>query len=134
MPIERPFKEGANFAYLQEVVLRRTTDGPVPVIEMMADGSIMGEVTGLDYTIDQMTELADLANPNRKGPRRAPGDGLKFLELNLAFSKAVGYDSVISFVPVPVSQTRARMDHSMPETDSRGVPQARQALPVSFLW
>jgi len=119
MPIERPFKEGADFAYLQEVLLRRSTGGPVPVIEMMADGSIMGEVTGLDHTIDQMTELADLGNPDRKGPRRAPGDGLKFLELNLAFSRAVGYDSVISFVPVPVIQTRAQYSESGGDYASR---------------
>ena len=84
MPIERPFKKGADFEYLREVILRRTTDGPVPVIEMMADGSIMGEVTGLEHTIDQMTELTDLDNPDRKGPRRSSGDGLKFLDLNLA--------------------------------------------------
>ena len=98
MPIEKPFKEEADFEYLRKVILRQTTDGPVPVIEMMADGSIMGEVTGQAYTIDQMTELSDLGNPDRKGPRREPGDGLKFLDLNLSFSKAVGYDSVINFV------------------------------------
>lgn len=119
MPIERPFKEGADFEYLQEVILRRTTDGPVPIIEMMADGSVMGEITGLDYTIDQMTELRDLGNPERIGPRRAPGDGLKFLELNLAFSKAVGYDSVIGFVPIPLTQTRAQYSESRGDHGSR---------------
>jgi hypothetical protein len=70
MPIEKPFKEEADFEYLREVILRQTTDGPVPIIEMMVDGSIMGGVTGLDYTIDQMTELNDLSNPDRKGPGR----------------------------------------------------------------
>ena len=119
MPIEEPFKHGADFDYLREVILRRTTDGPVPVIEMMADGSIMGEVTGLEHTIDQMTELTDLDNPDRKGPRRSSGDGLKFLELNLAFSKAVGYDSVINFVPVPLTQTRAQYSESRGKDGSR---------------
>ena len=37
---------------------------------------------------------------------------MKFLELNLAFSKAVGYDSVIGFVPIPVTQTRAQYTQS----------------------
>jgi len=119
MPIERPFKKGADFEYLREVILRRTTDGPVPLIEMMADGSIMGEVTGLDHTIDQMTELTDLGNPDRKGRRRAPGDELKFLDLNLSFSEAVGYDSVISFVPVPLTQTRAQYSESGGDYGSR---------------
>jgi uroporphyrinogen decarboxylase len=119
VPIERPFKEGADFEHLQEVILRRTTDGPVPVIEMMADGSIMGEVTGLEHTIDQMTELTDLGNPDRKGPRRAPEDAFKFLELNLAFSKAVGYDSVIGFVPVPLTQTRSQYSDSEGDYGSR---------------
>lgn len=108
MPIEEPFKTGADFGHLREVILRRTADGPVPLIEMMADGSIMGEVTGLDHTIDQMTELAQTGNPSNKGRQRERGDGLKFLDLNLSFSKAVGYDSVISFVPVPFTQTRAQ--------------------------
>ena len=112
MPIEKPFKEGADFEYLREVILRQITDGPVPIIEMMADGSIMGGVTGLDYTIDQMTELNDLSNPDRKGPRRAPEDRLKFLDLNLAFSKAVGYDSVINFVAVPLARARAQYSES----------------------
>lgn len=112
MPIEKPFKQGADFEYLQDVILRRRTDGPVPIIEMMADGSIMGEVTGLEHTIDEMTELTDLGNPDRKGPRRAPQDAFRFLDLNLAFSKAVGYDSVISFVPVPVTQSRSQYSGS----------------------
>ena len=112
MPIEKPFKQAADFEYLQDVILRRRTDGPVPIIEMMADGSIMGEVTGLEHTIDEMTELTDLGNPARKGPRRAPDDALKFLDLNLAFAKAVGYDSAISFVPVPVTQSRSQYSGS----------------------
>jgi uroporphyrinogen decarboxylase len=112
MSTEKPFKQGANFDYLRKVILRQTNGGPVPIIEMMVDGSIMGKVTGLEYTIDQMTELTDLGNPDRKGPRRKPGDGLKFLELNLAFSKAVGYDSVINFVAVPITQTKSRYSES----------------------
>ncbi len=140
MPIEEPFKHGADFDYLREVILRRTTDGPAPVIEMMADGSIMGEVTGLEHTIDQMTELTDLDNPDRKGPRRSSGDGLKFLDLNLAFSQAVGYDSVISFVPVPLTQPRSQYtesggeDASRPWQNEHGGPIPDRAAFNDFEW
>jgi uroporphyrinogen decarboxylase len=119
MLIPKPFKQSADFTYLQKVILRQVVEGPVPIIEMMADGSIMGEATGMEYTIDQMTQLNDLGNPDRKGPRRAPGDGLKFLDLNLAFSKAVGYDSVINFVAVPLTQTRAQYIESEGAQSSR---------------
>ena len=106
MPIEEPFKQGANFEYLREVILRRTTDGPVPIIEMMADGSIMGEVTGLDHTIDHMTELTDLGNPDRKGPRKSPGDGLKFLDLNL-----VGPQYVVVVIQMPGRMNRIAVEN-----------------------
>jgi uroporphyrinogen decarboxylase len=119
MPIEKPFKQGADFEHLENVIRRRTSDGPVPILEMMVDGSIMGGVTGLDYTIDQMTELSDMGNPDRKGPRRNPGDGLKFLELNLAFNKAVGYDSTLNFVAVPLTQTGASYSESGGDDGSR---------------
>ena len=62
MTIEKPFKKSPDFEYIRKVILRQTTEGPVPIIEMMVDGSIMGSVTGMDYTIDQMTELTDLGN------------------------------------------------------------------------
>ncbi len=107
MPIEKPFKLGADFDHLRQVIMRETVDGPVPIIEMMADGSIMGEITGMEHPIDAMTELGELADPGEGIQQEALEKGLRFLELNVAFSKAVGYDSAWTIPIVPIPRTRA---------------------------
>jgi uroporphyrinogen decarboxylase len=107
MPIEKPFKLGADFDHLRQVIMRETVDGPVPIIEMMADGSIMGEITGMEHPIDAMTELGELADPDEGNQQEALEKGLRFLELNVAFSKAVGYDSAWTIPIVPIPRTRA---------------------------
>lgn len=119
MPIERPFKQNADFEHLRKVIMREKTGGPVPIIEMMADGSIMGEITGSDYTIDSMTELREMFEPDGGMSDEALQKGLKFIDLNLAFSKAVGYDSALNFASAPVPFTRARYSSADGEKGSR---------------
>jgi uroporphyrinogen decarboxylase len=119
MPIERPFKQGGNFEHFRKVVMRETTDGPVPIIELMADGSIMGKVTGMAYPIDAMTELMELIDPSGEISPEALEMGMKFMDLNLAFSKAVGYDTVMTAPVVPIPRTRAKYDDCMEEGKSR---------------
>ncbi len=108
MPIERPFKQGSDFEHLRNVIMRETTDGPVPIIEMLADGSIMGAVTGMEYPVDSMTELAELIDPTGEISQEGLEVGLKLMDLTLAFSKAVGYDSVMAVPIVPVPRTSAQ--------------------------
>jgi len=119
MPIEKPFKLGADFDHLRQVIMRETVDGPVPIIEMMADGSIMGEITGMEHPIDAMTELAELADPGEGIQQEALEKGLRFLELNVAFSKAVGYDSAWTIPMVPIPRTRALYSGSDETTKAR---------------
>ncbi|MCP4749334.1 MAG: hypothetical protein GY866_00430 [Proteobacteria bacterium] len=108
MAIERPFKQGADFEHLRRVIMRETTDGPVPIIEMMADGSAMGEITGMEHTIDAMTELSELATDDEETGQEALEKGIKFFELNVAFAKAVGYDSALTIPLVPIPRNRAQ--------------------------
>jgi len=119
MPIEKPFKLGADFDHLRQVIMRETVDGPVPIIEMMADGSIMGEITGMEHPIDAMTELSELADPDEGNQQEALEKGLRFLELNVAFSKAVGYDSAWTIPIVPIPRTRALYSGSDERTKAR---------------
>ncbi|MBW1984402.1 MAG: hypothetical protein JRI53_06745 [Deltaproteobacteria bacterium] len=55
-----PFKTTADFEYLRRVIMREETEGPVPIIEMMADPSFMGRVTGQDSPIDQTPEISEM--------------------------------------------------------------------------
>jgi uroporphyrinogen decarboxylase len=119
MPIEKPFKVGADFDHLRQVIMRETVDGPVPIIEMMADGSIMGEITGMEHPIDAMTELGELADQREGNQQEALEKGLRFLELNVAFSKAVGYDSAWTIPIVPIPRTRALYSGSGEITKAR---------------
>ncbi|MBW1845676.1 MAG: hypothetical protein JRJ27_00765 [Deltaproteobacteria bacterium] len=41
-----PFKTTADFEYLRRVIMREETEGPVPIIEMMADPSFMDSALG----------------------------------------------------------------------------------------
>ena len=102
MTIKTPFKQEADFDHLLRVIKRETTDGPVPIIEMMADGSIMGEVTGLPHSVDAMMELLDLSRPTPGSEGEALLKGLKFLELNVTFSQTVGYDTAWTTFSPPI--------------------------------
>jgi len=48
MVIERPLKREADFMHLRKVILRETTDGPVPIIELLADVEVLSETTGME--------------------------------------------------------------------------------------
>jgi uroporphyrinogen decarboxylase len=103
----RSFKQTANFDYLRNVIMREVTNGPVPIIEMMVDGSIMGQVTGLDHPLDKMTELMELFTSGQYSPEQALEKAFEFINLTMAFSKHMGYDSTIGFASVPMPRSRS---------------------------
>ena len=140
MPIERAFKQKPDFEHFRQVIMRETTAGPVPIFEGMADGSAMAAVTGTPHTIDATTELAELAGPDRELSPEAMEKALKYLEMNVAFSKAVGYDTAMTVQSVPVPRTRAEYSNADDELKDRpwqheheGVIQDREAYD-SFQW
>jgi uroporphyrinogen decarboxylase len=102
-----PFKTSFNFDYLRQVILREVTEGPVPIVEMMVDGSIMGAVTGMDYPFDQMTELSDLFSSGQFTMEEALEKYFQFVDLATTFSKNVGYDSVLGFASVPMPRSQS---------------------------
>lgn len=105
MTMTTPFKQGADFNHLRRVIRRETTDGPVPVIEMFVDGSIMGKVTGVEHTIDSLTDMMDLTRQSQEGDLEALAKWVPFFELAANFSKTAGYDSAISIPSVPIPHT-----------------------------
>lgn len=117
--LEKPFKTSADFEYLRQVIMREVADGPVPIIEMMVDGSIMGQATGLDYSVDQMTEIGEIFTYSKFSPEEALEKYFQFIDLTISFSKAVGYDSTLGFAYVPLSRTGAVFSEADNESSSR---------------
>jgi len=140
MPIEKAFKQTYDFEHFRQVLMRETTRGPVPIFEGMADGSAMAAVTGIPHTIDAVTELAELAGPDREMSPEAMEKAMKYLELNVAFSQAVGYDTAMTVPSVPVPRTRAEYSDAEDELKDRpwqsehdGFIQDREAFDA-FQW
>jgi len=105
MPIERPFKTSYNWEHLEKVLRRQTTEGPVPIIELLVDAEPMSEVTGIDFPAAKAVELFTNAGA-ALNDNAALEMGLKLMDLSLAFSKAVGYDYVTMIPIVPIRKTR----------------------------
>lgn len=105
--LQKPFKAGPDFDYLRRVIMREATDGPVPLFEMMVDGSIMGKVTGLNHSVDQMSEIREMFTYHRFSRETALEKYFQFIDLCMEFSRAVGYDSSLGFVSVPLTHTES---------------------------
>ena len=59
MKIQKPFKQEADFEALRKVLMRETSGGPVPIIELMVDGDPMAEVTGLKTPVSSMLRVGE---------------------------------------------------------------------------
>jgi len=125
MTVTTPFKQGANFDHLLRVIRRETTDGPVPILEVMTDGSIMEEVTGLDSPVDALTELNIWQN-YASTAEEANAKWFQFLELNVAFSRVIGYDSAYTAIGLPIPRpgqewaSEAGAEQARPWQDEHG--------------
>jgi len=97
MRIDRPFKKEPDFEHFRKVLLRQTTEGPVPIVELLVDLEIMEEATGLKSPIESWADFADMTEEMDPGSMEA---GIELMDLTIAFHKAVGYDYV------PMTPTR----------------------------
>ncbi len=106
--IPRPFKEGADFEHLRRVIMQRPQEGLVPIIELWADPEIMLQVVEWkDFPLDLAKAIMWSVVPI--DDFKTGLTGIQLMELNLAFSKAVGYDFVTAwpYVPIPRSYSEA---------------------------
>lgn len=104
---EKIFKDHHDFEHLRRVIMRETTEGPVPIIELVADPEVMSAVTGMDFPAERALEIYYLGpNPTMEQLQL----GLRLMDLSLAFSEKVGYDYVtmIPVVPIPRTEFLAR--------------------------
>lgn len=104
---EKIFKDHHDFEHLRRVIMRETTEGPVPIIELASDPEVMSAVTGMDFPAERALEIYYLGpNPTMEQLQL----GLRLMDLSLAFSEKVGYDYVtmIPVVPIPRTEFLAR--------------------------
>jgi len=102
MPIDRPFKKEPDFEHFRKVLLRETTEGPVPIVELIADLEVMAEATGLESPIESWIDFANMTE------RIGPGDmevAIQLMDLTIAFHKTVGYDYVTMLPIIPLKHT-----------------------------
>jgi uroporphyrinogen decarboxylase len=93
---------------MEKVLRRETMEGPVPLIELFPDAEIMSEVTGIDYPSARAVELFTNAG-QIVDDREALEMGIRLMDLNIAFSKAIGYDYVTMIPIVPLTKTRREL-------------------------
>jgi len=91
MSIE-PVKQKPDFEHLRKVLMRETTEGPVPLIELFADPEVMAEVTGIDFPNERLPEIIAAGSSELSGEQIELA--IKLMDLSVEFSKAVGYDYV----------------------------------------
>jgi len=108
--LERPLEEGPDFEHLRRVLMRETADGPVPLLEILADPEIMSEVTGIPYPADRAREIFDDPASALNGSDAETAElGIALMELSLEFSRALGLDYVTMIPIVPLARTRAQL-------------------------
>ncbi len=109
MKIQKPFKQGVDFEHLRKVIMRETTDGPVPIIELSADAEVMSEVTGIDFPPSDYNKLKTMNQEGLLGEidEETMLIGMRFMDLSVNFSKMVGYDYVTANAIVPIKRTSA---------------------------
>lgn len=109
MPLEKPFKDRADFGHFRKVIRRETTEGPVPFVELMVDVEILSEVTGREAPVASLFELAEMASD--LGPREMER-AIRLMDMSIEFTRAVGYDYVTMIPIVPLPRTPAlRKEH-----------------------
>jgi hypothetical protein len=108
MTIPRPFKTTYDWDHMEKVLRREATEGPVPLIELFPDAEIMSEVTGIDYPSARAVELFTNAG-QLIDDQESLDMGIRLMDLNIAFSKAIGYDYVTMIPIVPLTKTRREL-------------------------
>ncbi len=108
--LKRPFKEGHDFEHLRRVLMRETTDGPVPLLEIFADPEIMSEVTGIDYPAERARMIfEDPSGVGDASDAEATDLAIALINLSLEFSKALGLDYATMIPIVPLARTRVQL-------------------------
>jgi uroporphyrinogen decarboxylase len=115
MKIETPFKEGYDFEHLRKVLMRETTEGPVPIFELAVDPEIMSEATGIDFPVKRFDELINISPDS---PPETLQLGVQLMDLIIDFYQAMGYDYVVMTPLLFIPRTRMQLKEN-PQQDGK---------------
>jgi hypothetical protein len=108
--LKRPSNDRPDFEHLRRVLMRETTEGPVPVLELAADPEIMSEVTGVFFPVERARKIFEDPTSVVDGSDAEAAElGMALMNLSLEFSKALGLDYVTMIPIVPLTKTRAQL-------------------------
>jgi uroporphyrinogen decarboxylase len=108
--LKRPSNDRPDFEHLRRVLMRETTEGPVPVLELAADPEIMSEVTGVSFPVERARKIFEDPTSVVDGSDAEAAElGMALMNLSLEFSKALGLDYVTMIPIVPLTKTRAQL-------------------------
>lgn len=102
MPIKRPFKKEPDFEHFRSVLLRETTEGPVPIVELLVDIEVMEQATGVKSPIDSWVDFANMTEEMTPDSMEA---GIALMDLTIAFHRQLGYDYVPMTPLIPLKHT-----------------------------
>lgn len=111
MELKRPFKKEPNFEHLRKTLMRETTTGPVPIIEVAIDPEIMSIATGIEFHADRFRELVEVSNISPEMLKL----GIKYMDFSLGFYKDIGYDYASAITIVPFLRPGAHLRKGNPQ-------------------
>ena len=107
---KRPIEREPDFEHLRRVLMREATDGPVPLLEILADPEIMSEVTGVSFPVERARKIFEDPTSVVDGSDAEAAElGMALMNLSLEFSKALGLDYATMIPIVPLVRTRAQL-------------------------
>jgi uroporphyrinogen decarboxylase len=107
---QRIFEKRPDFEHLRRVLMRESSDGPVPILELLADAEIMSEVTGIAFPAERAREIVgDPAGVVDGSDAELAELGIGLMDLSLEFSRALGLDYATMIPIVPLARTRAQL-------------------------
>src|SRR4030042_3499832 len=92
MKIGQPFKKNHDFEDMADWLMRRTKDGPVPILGGVGDAEIACAILGLDFPVDR---IAEFTKPGPRPTLEQMWYGYKLMKMAVNFYKGMGYDYVI---------------------------------------
>jgi uroporphyrinogen decarboxylase len=104
-----PFQKKPDFDHLRKVLMRETTEGPVPLLEFEVDPEVMIEISGYDFPEGGLALIPELISEPTPEALRI---GMHLMELSLKFTEETRYDYVtqICVVPFPRPAERVAQD------------------------
>lgn len=107
MSIKAPFQNQSDFEHLRQVIMRETTEGPVPLLEFEVDPEVMIEISGYDFPEGGLALIPELLSEPTPEAMRI---GMHLMELSLKFTEATRYDYVTQLSVVSFPRPAERLD------------------------